>query len=217
MHFDLCTIDWTAISSIVAGLVAILTLCAIIAAFRANKTSKAALAEMIYQREQSERALVIIAFDANFDNKTLYFTITNQGTRHAGKVSITFDSDFVRAVGQKSEKVSLERAQRFQKKLELFMRSQFDLAPQQSRKIYFAKLGSYVLYRDNDVHITYSYEWRKPDGKLDSDADSLAMNLSNYHWVSDIQINKGRQPIDRIANSLERIEKNVRYKNNADC
>lgn len=58
MIFDLCTIDWVAISSIVTSLMTIATAIAVFAAFRANRQAKIAnkiaqksLDELVLQRE----------------------------------------------------------------------------------------------------------------------------------------------------------------------
>jgi 3-hydroxyacyl-CoA dehydrogenase len=58
MIFDLCTIDWSAISSIITGLMTIATLFAVVVSIRANKQAKIAnriakdaLDELVLQRK----------------------------------------------------------------------------------------------------------------------------------------------------------------------
>ena len=112
MIFDLCTIDWTAISSLITGLMAFLTLIAITIAFRSNKIARKSFNEMVYQREQRERPYVAMGLDFDFENEMVLFTITNYGNRTADKVSVKFDDASLEAVGTPSEKCPDKRSKK---------------------------------------------------------------------------------------------------------
>lgn len=218
MCFNLSIIDWTAISSIITGIMAILTLFAIIAAFRsakaaknstavakqANDVAQRTLREMIYQREQMERPYIVIAFDCSFDNYSLFFTITNFGNRPATDVSVSFDDDFLIAVGNQNE------SEMSQESL-VALSKPFYIAPHQSYKVYFGSIGSNIMKRTEDVVIDCTYKWLKSDNSVTAERNETRINLGNYHWISERWRNKGNQPIDKIAKSLNQIDKNISF------
>jgi len=206
MTFDLTTIDWTAVYALVVAIMIILTVIAIIAAFRSNAQAKKAniisektLEELIDQRENAERPLITVGLDVNPDNKTAYFIISNHGNRPADKISVSFDENFLNALDDKG----------FKSKIKLFLSSEFDLVPQQSYKIYFANFGDDVINRNADIQIDCSYEWYKSGGVRGQERSRSILNLSNYFWLGEIWKNKNNQPIDRIAASLDKIEKSI--------
>jgi hypothetical protein len=216
-------IDWVATSAVATTIMAFLTYTVIrktsesnrisersvSEARDANEIAERAFEEMVYQREQTERPFVIIELDFSFDNETAFFIVKNHGSRFADGISVSFDNDFIDAVGADSKEGWQKRAEMFKATLQGFSNSKFHLAPQQSRKIYFAKIGSDVIGRTEDIHIGCSYEWVRSDGSKMQDCNETTMNLSDYHWVGEIWKNKGKQPINKIAKSLDSVNANM--------
>lgn len=196
---------------------AILTFVAILVAFNSNRIAKratedaknanriadATFKEMVYQREQQKRPYVSLSLDVDFEISKMFFTITNYRNRPADKISINFDDHFLKSV---SDSIDNPKGNTFRVALDRLIVSEFNLAPHQSRKIHFANIGSSVIKRNADIVISYSYQWLKGNGDIDTETNEPLINLSHYHWIGETWKNKGNQPLDKIVRSLEKFQ-----------
>jgi hypothetical protein len=76
---------------------------------------------------------------------------------------------------------------------------------------FYLCLSSAIITRTEDVVIDCTYKWLKNDNSIAMEKNETRINLGNYHWISEKWRNKGNQPIDKIAKSLNQIDKNISF------
>ena len=193
-------INWTSVAAVATSISAVLTLIAVISAFKANKgakdsliaafeaneISRAHLNEMIYQRKQSERPSVVVGMVHK--RKKMYFIISNEGKLNASCLKLRFNDAFINSLND-WRKTHMKK----------FNESTIHLAPNQKYSIAFARFGDDVIKSNNPVNITVSYM----DFNGQHYSDNITFDLTNYHWILESDAD---YPLDKIANSLKSIQ-----------
>ena len=197
---------------VASTLATIATLAMAVATFKSVKEAKTAnliahktFNEMVCQRELSDRAYVVVTFNEDYRRGEMYFDITNYGKRIATNVSISVDNDFFDIIRDDDSEGKLTEHR--VAALRRFLDSKFILAPNQSRQIVFTRLGGAIITSDKNFTLKWSYAWEKADKSPEGEHHTLEIKFVNYHWLSG---STAKEPIVRIADSLEKIERDLK-------
>lgn len=142
MIFDLCTIDWTAISAIVSSIVIILTIFSLC-------QNKKQLKEMKRQWEESNRPRIVFSIISHRD--WFFIKIANVGNNTAYDISVDIESNFVNSLPfSLTQSVIRDLNKPFI--LEAGQRKYYNLVPIYSK-------NSMFTYADESLDSSYINDW----------------------------------------------------------